>query len=62
MYIYTYIYIHTHTNIYIYIYIYIYDVMAYTYILHHEGLCPYYRVATISRLLEIIGLFCKRAL
>jgi len=28
----------------------------------HMCICIYYGVATISRLLKIVGLFCKRAL
>ena len=49
----TYIYIHMHIHIYLCIYIHIYMC---------DMSCQYYGVATISRLLEIIGLFCKRAL
>ena len=75
MYIYTCIYVNICTYIYIYIYVYIYIyiyIYIYTYthththypalhILVAQGAVGY-GVATSSRLLEIIGLFCKRAL
>jgi len=55
-------------NIYICVYIYIYIciyVREYTCIYIYtplQAVCPCYGVATISRLLEFIGLFCKKAL
>jgi len=54
IYIYDYVYIYTK---YIYIHIYIY---IYVYALQSRSI--WYGVATISRLLKIIGLFCKSAL
>jgi len=53
MYIYLYVYIHTHTPTHMY--------MALNYICS-VTICVAYEVATSSRLLKIIGLFCKRAL
>ena len=57
-----------HIYIYIYVYIYIY-IYIHIYVLTHKhahifrGLASWgYGVATISRLLKLIGLFCKRAL
>ena len=55
---YVYICTHVHKNIHIYIHVYIYLPS-----LHCDRIHIYvYGVATISRLLQIIGLFCKRAL
>ena len=53
-----YIYIYTYMYIYVYIYMYVYlCIFIRTHIqINHYG------VATISRLLKIIGLFCERAL
>ena len=65
----TYIYIYTHIYIYVcmYVYTYVYVciyicicIYRHTYI--HIYLKPRYGVATMSRRLKIIGLFCKRAL
>jgi len=53
LYVCMYIYIYTYIYIYIYIYIHVY-IYVYIHI--------YYGVATLSRLLKIEGLFCKRAL
>ena len=65
--IYIYIYICIYVCIYIYIYIYLH---VYRPIPPYRSLCrvshlyiySWYRVATTSKLLKIIGLFCKRAL
>jgi len=65
MYIYIYIYIYTYISIYIYIYIYIY---IHVYVIlrpntvRTRSTCvnaTWYGVATIGRLLKIIGLFCR---
>ena len=72
-YTHTYTYIHVHTNIHmrIYVYIYIYEciqIHMYTRSTHtykpveNAHMYSGYGVATISRRLKIIGLFCKRAL
>jgi len=62
IYIYTYICTHTYVHIniyictYIYIHLYLYDVSKYIRICLHTYT---YGVATISRLLRIMGLFCR---
>jgi len=54
IYTYIYIYIYTYTHIYLYIHIYINNELG-------LWLAFDYGLVTISRLLKIIGLFCKRA-
>jgi len=46
----------------LYVYIYTYTHISYTYTYTPPDRGYTYGVATISRLLQIIGLFCKRAL
>ena len=65
--IHIYICVHTHTYIHIYIRIYIYTyihiyICVHTYKNIHTTSRIWNGVATISRLLKMIGLFCKRAL
>jgi len=63
-YIYIYIQIHIHTRIYTHMHMKIcmyIHIHIHIYLPKARSLCEY-GVATISRLLEIVGLFCKRAL
>jgi len=56
-----YVYVHIYTYIlYIYIYIYIHIIYVLSHVLPESARS--YGVASISRLLKIIGLLCKRAL
>ena len=64
MYIYIYVYIHMCIFVYTYIQMYVY-IDTYIFIYVNATIGVYYiypGVALISRLLKIIGLFCKRAL
>ena len=65
LYIYIYIYTHVHLRMYVCVHIHV-QILVYC-IYSYICTCLYtqiyaYGVATISRLLKIIGLFCKRAL
>ena len=64
--IFLYTHTHTHTHIYIYIYIYVMcrkvSIQSILYVSAYIRQSISYGVATIRRLLKIIGLFCKRAL
>ena len=62
-YTYTYIYTHIYTHIFTYVHINVWHTYKQMYICIHNDVKTYkYGVATISRRLKIIGLFCKRAI